>query len=678
MFGITVSQAAAICGGSVSLSEGKDREVSCVVIDSRAVVPGCLFAAYRGEKTDGHRYIASALQSGAACALAEKVPEDANGPVIVVPDVQAALEKIMAAFRTLVTIPVIGIAGSVGKTSCKEMVSSVLSQRYRVHKTIGNLNNTIGLPVSLSGIGRGDEVAVLEMGINHFGEMDHLGAMAQPDVMLYTNIGHAHLEFLGDLEGVYRAKTEVLSHMREDALVIYNGDDPYLRRLSARKNTLSYGKAPSCDVHPEKISLSEEGFLRCEIVSRSRHVDARLNSFGEHMLYAALEGAAAGFAMGLSDEEIAQGIAAYAPFGRRFALADTGFVRLIDDCYNANPDSLSSSINSLVSLPGRHVCVLGEMLELGKDSAAMHRQIGAYAKEKGVDLLIASGTLCAHMAEGYGDGAVFFTDKAAMMNALPSLLRKGDAVLVKASLGSRYAEVSEFIKRMHRPCVFLDLDNTILDFSMAERKAIWETFGEFGISPTEELLAHFRRINGKQWELLEEGKITRRQVLVVRFEKLFAEEGITADAEAVQNRYESILRCGHYFVPGAEELLEALQGRYRLFLASNGNASTQDSRIASAGIEKYFENMFVSEKLGAEKPSREFFEACFARIPGFDASRAVMVGDSLTSDIRGGINAGLPTVWYNPAGKQRPAQNAPDYTISHLSELPDLLEKCFP
>ena len=678
MFGITVSEAAAICGGSVSLRTGEDVEIRRVVSDSRAASPGCMFVAYRGEKTDGHRYIASVLASGAACALAEEIPEGVQGPVIVVPDVQEAIEAIMKAFRAKVTIPVVGITGSVGKTTAKEMVSAVLSRRFRLHKTPGNQNSTIGLPLALSGIEPEHELAVLELGINHFGEMDHLGALARPDVMLYTNIGHAHLEFLRDLDGVYQAKTEVLPYMKPDAPVIYNGDDAYLCRLASRKNSLSYGLGEHCAVRAEHVAILPDGTASFDIVCGERRLPVHMGSFGEHMVLAALEGAAAGFLFGLTDEEIVRGLASYATVGRRFAWVDTGLIHLIDDCYNANPDSVGSSIRSLCGLPGRHVCVLGDMLELGGDSPAMHRQIGALAREKQVDLLVLCGNLCRYTAEGYGEGAVLFEDKASLIRALPTLLRKGDTVLVKASLGCRFAEVSDFLKRWGKPCVFLDIDNTVLDFSTAEGKSICQAFAEAGLTATEEILAHFRRINEVQWQLLEEGLLTREEVLYGRFEKLFAEEGLAADAHAIQDRYEDLLCSQFYFMPGAEALLEELSEHYRLFIASNGNSKTQDRRIALSGIGRYFEEVFVSERLGAQKPTKEFFGACFARIPGFDLSRAVMVGDSLTSDIRGGLNAGMRTVWYNPEGKPAPSSGAAEFTVTHLSELPELLRTLFP
>lgn len=223
--------------------------------------------------------------------------------------------------------------------------------------------------------------------------------------------------------------------------------------------------------------------------------------------------------------------------------------------------------------------------------------------------------------------------------------------------------------------LFLDLDNTILDFSWAEKRALFRTLSELGIEPTEEIRQRYVAWNIYCWEQLEDGKMTRDVVLRRRFELLFEELGVSFDGQAATERYETLLHEGHRFVPGAEELLRALSPDYDLYLASNGVASVQHSRIASAGIEPYFRGIFISEEMGAVKPQKEFFEACFARIPDFDRERALMVGDSLTSDIRGGINAGIRTCWLNYNGRPGREDIVPDYEIRSLAELPALLEK---
>ena len=223
--------------------------------------------------------------------------------------------------------------------------------------------------------------------------------------------------------------------------------------------------------------------------------------------------------------------------------------------------------------------------------------------------------------------------------------------------------------------LFLDLDDTILDFHKAERIAISKTFRDFGIEPTEEVLARYSQINKACWHKLELGEWTREQVLVRRFEILFAEHNIVCDGTQVARAYEKNLAIGHYFLPGAEEAVDALSKKYRLFLASNGTASVQQGRMTSANLYRFFEKVFVSQELGANKPAKEFFERATAQIPGYDPQKALMVGDSLTSDILGGINAGMKTCWVNP--KHLPADPAitADYEIEALSQLESLLEK---
>ena len=223
--------------------------------------------------------------------------------------------------------------------------------------------------------------------------------------------------------------------------------------------------------------------------------------------------------------------------------------------------------------------------------------------------------------------------------------------------------------------LFLDLDDTILDFHKAERLAIAKTLTAFDLEPTEEILNRYHHINLLHWQMLERGELTRPQVLTGRFRMLFEELGRQVDAQAVAQVYEQNLGIGHYFLPGALEAVQTLQQDYRLFLASNGTATVQHSRLTSAGLYPYFEKVFVSQELGYNKPAKAFFDACAAQIPGFAPEKAMMVGDSLSSDILGGINAGLPTCWVNPHHKPHPENITPDYQIEALSQLPELLKK---
>ena len=223
--------------------------------------------------------------------------------------------------------------------------------------------------------------------------------------------------------------------------------------------------------------------------------------------------------------------------------------------------------------------------------------------------------------------------------------------------------------------LFLDLDDTILDFHKAERIAIAKTIRDFGVEPTEEILARYHVINKWHWEQLELGTMTRPEVLVGRFGMLFAELGREVDAAAVAKAYERNLSIGHYFLPGAEEAVDALSKKYRLFLASNGTAVVQKGRMTSANLYRFFEKVFVSQEIGHNKPSKAYFDACFAQIPGFDRSKAMIVGDSLTSDIRGGNNAGIKTCWVNPNHAPRNPEIHVDYEIEALHQLENLLEQ---
>ena len=223
--------------------------------------------------------------------------------------------------------------------------------------------------------------------------------------------------------------------------------------------------------------------------------------------------------------------------------------------------------------------------------------------------------------------------------------------------------------------LFLDLDDTILDFRKAERVAVSKTFASLGIAPTDAVVERYHIINDLHWKMLERGELTREQVLVRRFGTLFDELGLDTDPAECARRYSSNLAVGHYFLPLAEEAVAQLSKQYRLFLASNGTASVQHGRITSANLYRFFEDVFISQEIGANKPSAEYFRRCFARIPDFDPGRAMMVGDSLTSDIRGGINAGIQTCWVNPGHKTAPADIQPDHEIKALHQLPALLEK---
>ena len=448
MYNFTVKDALRACGGTLSGTCALDAPLGEVVIDSRAVRPGDVFVAYKGEKTDGHNYISTALDKGAVCCIAERVPEGEGRGVIVVDDVQSALEAIMRAYRENINIPVVGITGSVGKTTAKEMIWAVLSRHMNTLKTEGNLNNQIGVPMTLSRITPAHEAAVVEMGISGFGEMSVLAAMARPNIAVFTVIGHAHLEFLHDLDGVFKAKTEMIDFMPPDGTVIINGDDAKLRALSCRQRIVSYGMGADCDVRAENVRFDGESGAACDIVGFDRRIAVNIPAYGQHMVYAALEGAAVGFVMGLTDAEIASGIAAFHTVGRRGVVTDTGYITLIDDCYNANPDSMRCAVDSLMALPGRHVCVFSDMREMGETSPELHRALGEYALGKGVDFVMAYGPMSRCLTAAMGARAHHFETREELIAALPQYVRRGDNVLVKASLGMHLEPAAEALKTL--------------------------------------------------------------------------------------------------------------------------------------------------------------------------------------------------------------------------------------
>ena len=448
MDGMTIQKAARLCGGVVLGRADKEIITGSIVIDSRQVEPGDIFAAFRGEKVDGHDYINSALNRGAACCIAERVPEAETRCVIVVENVQKALEKLASAYRNNFDIPIIGITGSVGKTTAKEMVSAVLDRHFHILKTEGNLNNQIGVPMMLSRLKEEHEAAVIEMGISDFGEMSCLAEMVKPTIEIFTVIGHAHLEFLHDLEGVLRAKSEVLDYMQDTSPVIINGDDPMLVSMKCRQRKVFCGFSESCDVHPEQIHISGNN-TECDIVCGIRRISVAIPAIGRHHIYAALEAAAAGMLLGLSDEEIRDGIAGFQNIGRRSELIRTGYLTMLDDSYNANPDSLRSGIDTVAQMQGRrHVCIIGDMLELGDKSPQLHYEVGQYASKQGIDLVLTSGALAREASRAMGKKGIHYETKEELISDLPNTLREDDCVLVKASKGSHFETIAAAIREL--------------------------------------------------------------------------------------------------------------------------------------------------------------------------------------------------------------------------------------
>ena len=442
MIDFTINDIVRISGGELHGAAEGGTPVAGAVIDSRAAGEGIMFCALKGERVDGHDYIASALAQGAACALASRAPEGGPGPVIVVPDVQRAMAALARETRERFAGPVVGVVGSSGKTTTKEMCAAVLSEKYKTLRTEGNLNNELGVPLTLFRLDKSTEAAVVELGISDFGEMTRLGKMARPDIAVYTLIGRSHLNALHDLDGVLRAKTELLDEMRPDALIIVNGDDERLAALRPRQRTLSYGLGERCEVRA--LDVKWEGGVRFTVARGERRFEVKIPAFGRHLVYSALAAAAVGMELGLSDAEIASGLANYAPVGRRARVIEAGGVTVVDDCYNSNPDSCEMAVESAAGLGGRLVCVLGDMLNLGPDSDIMHKEVGDAARRHGA-LLLTCGECSRSM------GGENYESREALISALKERVRPGDTVLIKASNAMRFDEVTEaLLEYLHK------------------------------------------------------------------------------------------------------------------------------------------------------------------------------------------------------------------------------------
>ena len=317
-------------------------------------------------------------------------------------------------------------------------------------KTEKNLNNELGVPLTLFRLSPEYGAAVIEMGISDFGEMTRLAKMVRPDMVVYTVIGASHLDNLHDRAGVLKAKTELLPFLRPQGTVFVNGDDDMLAGLDCRRRKISFGIAAENDVRAENIA-SDADSTDCEIALGDRRIPVTIPAYGRQMVYAALSGAAVGLNMGLDDAAIARGIASYKTVGRRASVIDTGFVTLVDDCYNANPNSVKCAVDSLKMLPGRKVCVLGDMLGLGESGERLHLEVGQYAGENGAELILTAGELARGIDAGAaktGAQTVHFDTSAKLIAALPEYIKKGDAVLVKASHAMKFEEVSEAIKKL--------------------------------------------------------------------------------------------------------------------------------------------------------------------------------------------------------------------------------------
>lgn len=492
---LSVREIAEACGGKLVLCGGSDydRNVSSVVIDSRKIETGGVFLAVVGERTDGHRFVSRTFEAGACLAVVEKTQEqvqretgtdcDRWGSYLLVKDSLQALKDIAECYRSKLDIRIVGITGSVGKTSTKEFIAGVLAQKLNVLKTEGNFNNEIGVPLTLLRIRKEHEAAVVEMGISDFGEMHRLSKMVRPDVCVITNIGQCHLENLKSRDGILKAKSEIFDFMPTDGEICLNGEDDKLSALTEVKGRKPHffglGGNPAEEVTAGKIesrglwgSDAVLRFHRLENPEAVKEGEGRETAEkegagvaelpvhvplpGVHMVLNAAAAACVAGLFGLSAREIARGIAGIRPVDGRDHLIRLTRYTLIDDCYNANPASMRAAIDLLALADTEKVAILGDMFELGEDSDALHAGVGEYAAAAGIDRLLCVGENSRNTfraAADHGKGtiqAVHFPDRERLFQALEEnpekYTPKGSTILVKASHGMEFTEVLEFLK----------------------------------------------------------------------------------------------------------------------------------------------------------------------------------------------------------------------------------------
>jgi len=436
---MTSKQLAVVLGAQ---SQGDDVEVHGVSTDTRQLVPGQLFVAIRGPNFDGHDFVHQAVEKGAAACLVEQPVDGVN--CVVVDNTHLALGKLAARWRQQLQITLIGVTGSNGKTTVKEMLAAILSQRGEVLATRGNLNNDIGMPLTLLELDERHVYAVIEMGANHPGEIEYLTRIAQPDVALITNAGMAHLEGFGSVEGVARAKGEIYQGLGAGGVAVVNNEDTYAdywKQLNTQRRVISFGTVPGSDVSAD-IRIEQDG-QKLAVSTPQGEVTISLKLLGKHNALNALAATAAAVAVDTPLDAIKQGLESLLPVNGRLQLKNgIKGSRVIDDTYNANPTSLYAALDVLSEFPGRHYLALGDMGELGSKAEALHEDAGLRAKQSSVGRLYTLGTLAHHAADSFGESAYRFSSHAEMIEQLQDDLEQDVTLLVK---GSRRMQMEKIV-----------------------------------------------------------------------------------------------------------------------------------------------------------------------------------------------------------------------------------------
>ncbi|NLK96930.1 MAG: UDP-N-acetylmuramoyl-tripeptide--D-alanyl-D-alanine ligase [Epulopiscium sp.] len=434
--------------------------ITGISTDSRRISFGDLFIPLTGENFDGHHFIPQAFEKGAKACLSER--RDALPPegkfIIQVENSKQALMDLAAYYRSLFAIPVVAVTGSVGKTSTKDMIASVLSQHYKVLKTQGNYNNEIGVPLTIFQLNKEHEVAVIEMGMNHFGEIHNLSKIAKPNIAVITNIGVSHIENLGSQEGILQAKSEIFDYLKEDGVAVLNGDDYFLKTLIGKIpfEIVYFGLETYHQVYAKNIQSQGVDGTEADFVLGEQEVHIQIPSPGKHMVYNALCAATIGLKLNLTLEEIKNGILTYQASKMRMDIFRTKKnVQIINDVYNASPQSMKAALDVLNEISnGRRIAILGDMLEMGSYSEHAHKEVGEYAAQNKIDDLFCVGTEAKHIAQGAIHGGMdesrvrTFLSQEALWDALEHFIAPEDTILVKASRGIHLEKTVEKIKEV--------------------------------------------------------------------------------------------------------------------------------------------------------------------------------------------------------------------------------------
>lgn len=431
---------------------GADVTFTSVGTDSRHIAQGQLFVALKGDTFDGHAYAAQALQEGAAAVMISDKSLAAS-PAIVVDDTYKALGEMATCWRSQFTLPIAAVTGSNGKTTVKEMLASILmaasGEKVAVLATEGNLNNHIGLPLTLLKLSAQHRFAVIEMGMNHAGEIRYLTKLTKPHVALINNAGTAHIGELGSRENIAKAKAEIFEGLDENGTAVINADDDFAAdwiALNQSRKIITFGLGTNADVHA-KYAMHDDA-MQLQLSTPKGQAGVQLHVLGEHNVRNALAASAAAIALGVSLDHIAKGLGNFASVkGRLNWLQGFNGARLIDDTYNANPDSMRAAIDVLSTQQGESVLVMGDMGELGDDAADMHAQIGLYAKQKGIQQLLATGELSANAVSSFGANAQHFSTKEALASAVMPYMQNGITVLVK---GSRFMRMEQVVAQLRQ------------------------------------------------------------------------------------------------------------------------------------------------------------------------------------------------------------------------------------